>query len=221
MTNAAVKDLPEEVYLIGFTDNRVDDQNLPDAGAVVGSDIGPAAVVLSDMDPENPLESLSTTHDFLIAVSAQGTVLPVRFGTKVPKDELSAATSRHRELFDKFIGLCEVRIVATYDEEETLSRIAPEIDRDASELERGEAVAHKLAAQRRKDAATLLETFRDRVKDHKLTDAKADWEAFRISLLIPMPDLDATEALLRTLAEGDLSHVRFKMTAPLPIYSFV
>ena len=221
MTSAVANDLPAEIYLVGFTDNRVDDQNLPDKGRVIKSDIGPAAVVMPHLDPTNALEAVSDTHDFLIKVSAQGTVLPVRFGTKLAKDDINAAASKHRELFDRFIGSCEVRIVAMYDQDDVLDLIAPDLSDDSSDLEKGERVAHLLAARRRQDERQFLEALASRAQDHAVTEAQDDWEAFRISLLAPMKDLDAIEGVLQTLAEGSLPHIRFKMTAPLPVYSFV
>lgn len=213
----------DELYLVGFTDNRVDMQNLPQTGEVVRSEIGPAAIVMSDLDPSNALEAVSDTHDLLIAVSEQGTVLPVRFGTLIPRDEILSASSKHRELFDRFIGQCEVRIVASYDEEQVLDLIAPDISEDdaRNDLDKGRRIAALLASQRSRDAAQLLASLRDQITLHQLDEAKSEWEAFRISLLADMKSLDAIEGVLRMLAEERLSHVRFEMTAPLPLYSFV
>lgn len=212
------------VRLIGFTARDIPDLDLPNDGSVFKTDIGPSAILLP-ATTSDALNVVADTHEVLVDVAKHATVLPVKVGTTVSKADLPGVCSKHGELFDRFAGMCEARIVVSYDEERLLKVFDKELNfdegSDSDPVKIGERVAALVHAQRRADM-DLMRPILAEMSEYLIdNDAKGEWEAGRFSVTIGLTEQDALEIKLQQIAQNQLPHVRFELSTPLPIYSFV
>jgi DNA-binding transcriptional ArsR family regulator len=174
---------------------------------------------------------------------ASGPVLPLRFGL-VFEDE-AAVVSRLLEprrgeleaLLARFERLVELRVKAFHVEEEVLRDVVrsdPEIARlseatrglpqgalHPQRLRLGEAVAHAVEAERRADAAAILERLRPLAEDLAVDGEPPAGFVLTASFLVDRDRVGAFDAAMDELARQHERRIRFKYLGPLPPHSFV
>ena len=233
-------------YVYGFTHAThplvVDD--LPGVGSKplrVLSSIGLAAVV-SDA-PEGlraKRRDLEAHQAVLEALSAAGTVLPMRFGTVAPRDvsvvtELEANAPRYRQLLAQLAGRVELNVKAVHREDAVLSEL---LQRDRALRERnqtlrvrgggsyedkvefGEAVAAALAERRDQDAAVVVAALRPYASQVSVGPA-VDGSFVNVSFLVANVDRTRFDASVSELGRELSGIADVHCYGPLPPYSFV
>jgi hypothetical protein len=216
------------------------------AGGAVGTvEHGELAAVVSP-GPDGPVRTkrseLLCHLEVVRDVFESKTVLPLQFGSVFPNRDAVAdelLSSRHEELvglLEQFEGLAELRVRATYREEEILAEVVasdPKIARlreltqgagrgaDPLRLQLGEAVARALTARRGRDAhaisAALLEGAHDAVSE----EPRTEYELLRASYLVERGRIREFDKRVSEIAGGERERMSFTYTGPLPPHSFV
>lgn len=213
--------------------------------AVATVDQGSVAALVSTVEDARvraKRRDLLAHSDVLQDAHASGVVLPLRFGTLLAsQDDLRTQflAPRHDDLLallDRFDGLAEMRIHATYhDEESVLAAIVaddPGIARlraetrsggaPQSQLVRlGELVAQRLAARRAADADEIVRRLGSVALDVRRDEPAADLDVAKASFLIADRDRRSFDDLVDAAALRLRHLVRFTCTGPLPPHSFV
>jgi Gas vesicle synthesis protein GvpL/GvpF len=205
------------------------------------SSVGLAAVV-SDA-PEGlraKRRDLEAHEAVLEALSAAGTVLPMRFGTVAPRDvavvtELEANAPRYRQLVSKLAGRVELNVKAIHREDAVLSEL---LQRDRSLRERnqalrtrgggsydekvefGEAVAAALEERRAQDAAVVVAALRPYAAQVSVGPA-VDGSFVNVSFLVAAVDRTRFDASVSELGRELSGIADVHCYGPLPPYSFV
>ena len=212
------------VHLIGFAATKDDLTSLHDRLETQPPARGPLPLMLNDAG--DALDDLTDAHAVLVAAASKATVFPVRQGTMVPREKLDEVAAAQTSLAERFDGLCEARIVARYKEDEIAEELASSAFKDGnadqlSDMEKGRLIAEQMKRVRAKDQDALLEALAEISKQIADPHVSDPWDMARISVLVPLAQLDQLEDLLTKLAKERLPRCRFEMTAPLPLYSFV
>jgi len=169
-------------------------------------------------------------------------VLPLRFGTvlrgrsEVVDDLLAGRYEELVALLQRFDGLAELRVGATYVEEAILAEIVQgdarisrlhEATRDAGatadplRVQLGEAVARGLGARRERDARAFAAHLVPRSRDAVLEEPRSELEVLRASFLVDRSEIPAFDACMDKLARGEQGRIAFTYTGPLAPHSFV
>ena len=175
-------------------------------------------------------------------VSANATVLPVRFGTVLEddgavRDRLLAPNAAHlagrlRDLD----GCVQLSVKAEYDEDLVLSEIvraSPDIARlrehvralpaEAAyyqSIRLGEFVAAELARRREADTRLALDALERRAVAAHAEDPRGENAAFALAFLVERKGIDTFSDAVARLAEQLGDRVRIRFVGPLPPYSF-
>ncbi|MBW3619317.1 MAG: GvpL/GvpF family gas vesicle protein [Actinobacteria bacterium] len=176
------------------------------------------------------------THTRVLEAAAEATtVVPMRFGTVVPDEEALVATYLRPEhdaigrRLDDLTGRLEVRVRATYDEDQAVRAVLDD-DRRAAQLrgrddfearmELGERIAAGIAARRDDDARYTVEAVRRHVIDVAPATVSEPLDAFTVSFLVDRDALTAFEGSLEQVADELAPRVRMELIGPLPPFSF-
>jgi hypothetical protein len=238
--------VPEYVYGIVGPKRKA-----PDRNGIGGSPVrliscdGVAALAnpLRDSSPELGRDELLMHAAVLEAALAEGTVLPMRFGTVIESEEAvkSGLLKRHaaelREELARLEGKIELRIRAVYEQESLLREVVsgnPEIARRRSQLkgrstdatyydqiELGELVAQEIQRKRERDAEQLLATLSPLAEAVDVSEAPHERIALNASFLVDRGRIREFDAVLDKIAAAQADRMRLKYTGPLPPHSFV
>jgi hypothetical protein len=233
------------VYVYGVT--WADAGRLPKIAGVKleAIDHGDVAAIVS-RGPKGPVRTkrreLLRHLDVLQDVFASATVLPLRFGCVFPDrdvvvDEL--LSERHDDLVDllqRFEGLAELRVRATYREEAILAEIVQsdpalvrlsEVTRTHARaahplrIQLGEAVARGLNARRARDARAVSGALLPCARDAVVEEPRTEYELMRASYLVDRKQIDVFDKTIDDLAREQRHRIDFNYTGPLPPHSFV
>lgn len=233
-------------YVYGFTraTHRLAVNGLRGVGSQplrVLSGSGLAAVV-SDA-PEGlraKRRDLEAHEAVLDALTAAGTVLPMRFGTVAPRDvavvtELEANAPRYRQLLAKLAGCVELNVKASHREDAVLGEL---LQRDRALRERnqalrtrgggsydervefGEAVAAALAERRAQDASVVVAALRPHASQISV-GPDVDGSFVNVSFLVTDSDRTRFDASVSELGRELAGIADVRCYGPLPPYSFV
>ena len=233
------------VYGITWVEGTSSRRGAGVGGADVGSiEHGDIAAVVSVV-PNEPVRArrrdLMRHMDVLQRVFASATVLPLQFGSLF--DDLDVVeegllAERYDELVDllqRFDGLAELRIRASYREDAILAEIVQgdariarlrEQTRDAAasdprRIHLGEAVARALSAERDRDARAIVQGLRPLAADAVIEELRTELELLRASYLVEQRKIAAFDRRMDELAGPNRERVAFTYTGPLPPHSFV
>ena len=214
-------------------------------GAVATVEHGELAAIASPA-PDGPVRTkrkeLLCHLDVVREVFESKTVLPLQFGGVFPDGDAVVAellSARHDELaalLEQFDGLVELRVKAAYRDEAILAEIVtgdPRILRlreltqsggreaDPLRLQLGEAVAHALAARRRRDADAISRELLSHAHDAVVEEPRTEYELLRASFLVERRALSSFDAAVDEIARREGDRMSFNYTGPLPPHSFV
>jgi hypothetical protein len=179
----------------------------------------------------------------LDTLAEAGPVVPVRFGSVVPDDDVVVAdllaprVDRFDELLSSLEGRAQFNLRATYHEAGILQEVVAE-NREIAELREltrdrdpdsvhpqlvrlGELVAHAVEGKRDHDAVFVLEQVRALVDAEVVRTGKGVEQVFDASFLVADDRRAEFEELLESLAEGMHERIGLQLTGPLPPYDFV
>ncbi|MFC8432938.1 GvpL/GvpF family gas vesicle protein [Streptomyces sp. NPDC057253] len=202
---------------------------------------GDLAAIVSDA-PEGlrpKRRDLLAHQNVLSEAGAEGSVLPMRFGSVAPDDNtvtsvLAERADHYKERLRTLEGKVEYNVKATHDEEAVLHRVMsdnPEI-RSVTEANRqagggsyeqrlrlGEMVVAAVKAREAEDAQEVQGTLEPVAEAISVGPESSGWLA-NISFLVPRDSasgfLEAVEQLRKSHPHLDL-----RVNGPLPPYSFV
>lgn len=212
-----------------------------DVGAVEHGDIAAVVSVVPDEPVRARRRDLMRHMDVLQHVFASATVLPLQFGSLFEDRDVveeGLLAERYDELVDllqRFDGLAELRIRASYREDVVLAEIVQGDARiarlneqtrdvgagDPRRLQLGEAVARALAARRDRDARAIADALRPLAADASVEDLRTELELLRASYLVEERKIAAFDKRMDELAAPELERIAFTYTGPLPPHSFV
>lgn len=238
--------MPEYVYGIVGEDVRA-----PDKRGVGGAPVrligheGLAALCseLQSEAPELGRDELLVHAGVLEATLANGTILPMRFGTVIENEEavksnlLEPHAEELRETLERLNGKIELRIRAVYEQDSLLREVVqgnPEIARrrrqlsgrsaDATyyeQIELGELVAQEIERKRERDAQELLAILSPVAEAVDVAEASHERVALSASFLVERKRVPEFDEVLERVAEAQAQRFRIKYTGPLPPHSFV
>jgi hypothetical protein len=233
------------VYGVTWADGTASRRGAGVGGADVGAvEHGDIAAVVSVV-PAGPVRAtrrdLMRHMDVLQHVFGSATVLPLQFGSLFSDHEVVEAgllAERYDELVDllqRFDGLAELRIRASYQEQAVLAEIVqgdPKIARlreqtrdtgasDPRRIHLGEAVARALTARRAQDAQAIVKGLRPLARDAVVDDPRTELEVLRASYLVEQRKIRAFDARMDELSRPERERISFTYTGPLPPHSFV
>jgi Gas vesicle synthesis protein GvpL/GvpF len=181
--------------------------------------------------------------EVLTAALAEGTVLPLRFGTVFDSEEAIVSDflePRHDELtalLREFDGRVELTVKAFFREESILGEIVRENPRvarlreatrsgaDAAtyglRIELGEVVAGELQARARRDAEAILDRLRPLALDVAVEEEPIEHQVLRASFLVERERVGPFDQAMDELARQQAERMHFKYLGPLPPHSFV
>lgn len=202
---------------------------------VVSGDL--AALVTDGPDGEVlPSRANLLVHTRVLeAVAEATTVLPMRFGVVVPdaaaleRDYLVAGHDELRRSLDRLRGFVELRLRATYVEDEVV-RVVLEGDRKAARLrgrpgmqakvELGQRISAGIDARRERDAQAALDALAPHVADVAVTAVVGGLDVLVASFLVASDRHTAFDAAVDELA-GRLAPVAtVELVGPMPPFSF-
>jgi hypothetical protein len=199
---------------------------------------GAVAALVSEVPGDEALPSRANllAHTELLGhVTARTTVLPMRFGVVVPDDAaLREDYMAHRqqmlgESLDRLRGFVEMRVRASYVEEEVIRSVL-DTDRlaarlrgrqdQASRMQLGERIAKGIDARKEWDGAIIRDALAPRAEQMAETAATGALDVLTASFLVPHDDLDKFEAAVGDLQREVSPRVALHLTGPLPLFSF-
>lgn len=223
----------------------------PSAAGIGGASVrlipaGELAAVASDIDPDSlqlGREAMTAHARVLEDAVALTTVLPMRFGVvmadddAVRRDLLQANGSQLRAQLDELAGKAELRLRATYEEEQLMREAAaqdPEILklRDSlrgvpeeatyyARIQLGEMVAAAVQRTREADADAILTELSPLAVAVEAGESGIERVAFNGSFLVERDRIPEFDARVDQIGRAQAGRLRFKYTGPLPPHSFV
>ncbi|THA77127.1 GvpL/GvpF family gas vesicle protein [Streptomyces sp. A0642] len=220
---------------------------LPHGAGGVGSPPAPVRMirqgllgaVVSDAPPQLRARrrDLLAHQDLLLRLSAEGPVLPMRFGMVAPDEgtvlqQVVSAESEHAATLDRLAGRTEINLKALPAQNALPALVAEEKNvrqlREAARrhpgyeasLRLGEAIA---AALTRRAATAGQRIARELASRARAVAAGPEVSgcALNMSFLVDHADADAFLGRARKFAEVHREHVELRLAGPLPCYSFV
>jgi len=204
-----------------------------------------AAALVSDM-PADDLrfgrQEMLTHARVLEAALEHGTVLPMRFGVVMDREEVSQRLlHEHGEALaaqlHELAGKVELSVRVLYEEEPLMRELVagdPEIaelrrrtqghSADATYYERirlGELVAGALERRRASDAQKLLDELSPVSLAVEVAEPSHERVVLGASFLVERESVAEFDELLERLAAARAGRMRFKCVGPLPPHSFV
>jgi hypothetical protein len=206
---------------------------------------GALSAIVSDVDSgfvRATREDLERHMAVLQGAAASATVVPLRFGTVMPGDDvvgddlLDARAAEIEELLSSLDGRVELSLSGTY-EEQVLGEIVAE-DRDVAALRDrargpdeaatyydrirlGELVAGAMAAKRERDAEQVLAKLRPLADDVHLGEITHERSVLSAAFLVRRDQLEAFDRAAEQVADQHRARIRFRYAGPLPPYDFV
>ena len=200
---------------------------------------GSLSAVVSDApeDLRARRRDLMAHQEMLLALSAGGPVIPMRFGVVAPGEpELVAqvvqAESRHATTLERVDGRVEMNLKAMPAEDslEPLVREDAQVRRLREEARRrpgyeanlrlGEAVAAALGRRAAAAAAEAVEEF-GRLADGTAAGPELEGCALNVSFLVRRSESALFRGRVEDFASRNRDRVELRLTGPLPCYSFV
>jgi hypothetical protein len=190
----------------------------------------------------SPLADLLAHSDVLQAAHDRGVVLPLRFGMLFASEpelrrELVERRGRElRRLLEEFEGLCELRVRASYHDQESALAAAVKGDAEIARLRGrarangasqadlmrlGELVSKRYEAQRAADAETVLARLAPVAVDVRADDPDGELDVLKASFLLRVDARPRFDEQLEAVALRLRHLVRFTAIGPLPPHSFV
>jgi len=227
------------MYVYGLTaaGSTIDAPGIGDA-PVSTVEHGELAAVVSRIG-STPLRAkrrdLLRHSDVLQRAFAAGPVVPLRFGTvfesedAVVTDLLGARYEELVALLQRVEGLAELRVRATFVEDELLTEIVREDRRiaqmrqapDANPVALGEAVAHAVASKRLQAADEAVATLSAHAIDVRVDEPREELEVIRGSFLLAQRDVAAFERSAEQFATRQGGRLSMDLVGPMPPHSFV
>jgi len=212
-----------------------------DVGAVEHGDIAAVVSIVPDEPVRARRRDLMRHMDVLQHVFASTTVLPLQFGSLFDDRDVveeGLLAERYDELvglLQRFDGLAELRIRASYREDVILAEIVQDDARiarlneqtrdvgarDPRRVQLGEAVARALAARRDRDARAIADALRPLAADSVVEELRTELELLRASYLVEQRKIAAFDKRMDGLAAPERERIAFTYTGPLPPHSFV
>jgi hypothetical protein len=224
-----------ELYVYGITRPGRLPARVAERGVELVSARGRAAIVSAvDASPvEATRRNLLAHADVVESLHERAVVLPARFGTVLPDrrgvvellslPEVGALLERHA-------ASSELTVKGDYDEavlaqvapgaaaQRAAYRLNPSFD---NALALGEAVADVLADRRARDAGRILDALEPLALDLRVGEPAGEFAVVSLALLVDRGRVDEVSAALDALAAELSPPLRFRLTGPLPPYSFV
>lgn len=187
-------------------------------------------------------ESALAHTETLQAAFEHGPVLPVRFGTVIPDDEVlkrEFLAPRAGELLarlEALKGSAEMQVKATYLEEPLLRsilagstsltqaaariRALPPAATHFERINLGEAINKAVDARRRQDAGRLLDALRSLALSVSVREPRHEREVVNASFLVAGGRLEAFDSAVERLSSENSGEMHFKLIGPMPAHSF-
>lgn len=215
---------------------------LPDVATVERD--GLAALVMPISEPGVRLTAplLRSHADTAQGAFQHGPVLVLRFGTALTDEHAVAAellaprvedALKRLEALD---GLAEMQVVASYREEPLLRSILAgdrslaaaatrlrQLPEAATHFERirvGEAIAAHVEARRAADGPALIGALQGHAVSVAVSEPQGEHTACQAAFLVERAELEAFDHRTEQLADEHAELLQFKLTGPLPAYSF-
>ena len=187
-------------------------------------------------------EDLERHMAVLEEAAASTTVVPLRFGTAMPGDDivrtelLDARAEEIRGMLGRLAGRIELSLNGTY-QEQVLGEVVEEDrevaalrarvqgrDDDATYYERirlGEMVAGAMAAKREQDAERVLAKLRPLADDIHLGELTHERSVLSAAFLVRRDRLEEFDRAAEEVARQHRERIRFRYAGPLPPFDFV
>lgn len=205
---------------------------------------GPVAAVASPAGSQKIRPSranLSAHQKVVSAAHAIGPVLPVRFGTVMPRSAVrpDLLEPRHRgfaEMLAELEGSDEFRIKCRYLPDVALReaveanrsiqrlrhkiRSAGQAVRQADRMHLGELVFAELERMRNRDARALMDPIAPHILAWEPIDDPSDDVALHVAVLVDKRSFAQLEAVLEQVAQRQEGRIRMELIGPLPPWDF-
>ncbi|GGT15733.1 GvpL/GvpF family gas vesicle protein [Streptomyces purpureus] len=197
--------------------------------------------VVSDVreEPRPKRRDLTAHQEVQDRLMADGTALPLRFGYTAPDDDAVRAVLEDRgqeylAILERLDGSAEFHLRVAQAEESLLREILEE-SREARELNDaiihgdpdpraklalGEFVAQEVASRRTARAEAVVNALAPSAREHEVLTPSGD-DLLSVSFLVAEAEREAFLAKEAELAAAADDGVEFRLTGPLPPYSFV
>jgi hypothetical protein len=174
---------------------------------------------------------------------AQGTVLPMRFGVLVPDAEAvrrELLERRHGWLasnLDALEGRVEMSVSALYREDVLMREVVteeraiyslrgqirskPDAATHFARVRLGELVARAVEVKRATDSAAILDALRPLAEAFALSELLHERMVVNCAFLVARDRLSAFDAGVEQASAARAERMQFKLTGPLPPFSFV
>jgi hypothetical protein len=210
-------------------------------GTIRVVDAGPVAALVSDVRDERvraKRRDLLAHSDVLQESYAGGVVLPLRFGTLFASEDdlrVSLLEARREELvslLDRFAGVGEFRVRASYDDQESvlarivaddpaIARLRGTAARESDLIRLGELVAKAYEARRAADCETVVDRLAAHAVDVTVDERSDELAVVKASFLVRDRDRRRFDEALESTALRLRHLLTFTCTGPLPPHSFV
>jgi hypothetical protein len=237
------------LYVYGVM--RADEAAAPESEGVVDSGVevvehGDLAALVSEVADaaiQSRRQNLTAHSQVLQRAMDAGTVLPMRFGVVMPdgdtvkRELLGERAAQLHGMLRSFDGRVEMAVSALYREDIVLGEVIAEnreIERlrqaiqgkpaDATYFERvrlGELVAQAIDAKRAADAAQIVEALRPHATAFQQSDLLHERMVVNSAWLVERAGLDEFDAAVERVSSERAERMQFKLTGPLPPFSFV
>jgi hypothetical protein len=195
---------------------------------------------LGDSPVETSRRNVLAHADVLEDAFASMTILPMRFGTVFPNQDAVRASvlEPNARLLESMLAAhentVELALKASYDQEAVLAEITRgdarvrrlrDRYRGAATLDAGLALGEEVAAalgrRRDRDATRVLDSLVPLAADVRVGDVVLENGVVNVSFLIDRENLESFDTRLEELSRELSPPIRFRLTGPLPPYSFV
>lgn len=224
---------------------RIDAPGVGGEGAVRTVTADGLSAIVSDVESDYvraTRDDLQRHMAVLEQAAATTTVVPLRFGTAMPSDDvvrtelLQGRSEEIRRLLSQLEGRIELSLNGTYEE-----RVLGEVvagnrevaalrervrgrDEAATYYDRirlGELVANAMAARREQDAERVLATLRPLADDVHLGELTHERSVLSAAFLVRRDRLEEFDRAADEVARQHRERIRFRYAGPLPPYDFV
>ncbi|MFB4310267.1 GvpL/GvpF family gas vesicle protein [Actinomadura sp. GTD37] len=244
--------VPQYVYGVTRTDAELPDDvtGLDDEPVSLVQDGGVCAAIVSDLPADRALgerADLVAHQRVLNALVDAGTVvLPFRFGAAladrdaVAKELLAGNSERLGQVLDRLDGRVELRLKATYVQNEVLgeimsaepeiaelSRRLREVPPDAADavyydrIRLGELIARAMERRREHDGQVLLDGAAPAAEAFTRKTPAREEDVLDASFLVAADRRDRFEQAVEKLGQAHGDRIRIRLIGPLPPYDFV
>lgn len=237
------------LYVYGVT--RAGEGRAPSRSGVGESPVktlerGSIAALVSEVPGESVpgrAKNLTAHTEVLRAAMDGGTVLPMRFGVLMPDEEtvrhslLEAREEWLTRMLEALDGRVEMTVSAMYHEEVLLREVVaqdatigalsesvrskPAAATHFERIRLGELVAAAVDARRAADAGVVLDTLRPLADAYLPGDPLHERMVVNAAFLVQRDKLAEFDAAVERVSAERADRMHFKLTGPLPPFSFV